>query len=305
LGEHGLSFANPVLDGSALSLGILFGKRNDGSDPLDRGEFELVQTLCLQAAAVIEHLRLMEKMILEQRKRREIEELSRLKSHFVSSVSHDLRTPLTSMSMFLELLDTPRLPAKDRNEYIGLIRQEAERLRRLVENVLDFARAERGIKEFTLESVELSPLLRQAADAMSGRFKAVGAVYTTRIPARLPRVLADAQALERAFVNLLSNAYKYTPQKKKVSFTVRKRDSTIQIDIADNGFGIAEDELPNIFDPFYRVRDAATSSTGGVGLGLSLVKRTIEQHNGHISVRSRKGKGTTVTVELPIHQSKG
>jgi len=212
---------------------------------------------------------------------------------------------LTSMGMFLEMLGAPRLPVRTRNEYVGLVRQEVVRLRRLVENVLDFARAERGIKEFSMERTDLSSVLRRAAGAMSGQFKASGASYTVRIPATLPRTIADPQALERAFINILSNAYKYTPSKKRISFTARHVGPTVRIEISDNGFGIAEDELSRVFDPFYRVRDGATSSTGGVGLGLSLVKRTIEYHNGRISLRSKRGKGTTVTIELPIQPAKG
>ncbi len=300
LREHTLSFALPLRDAKGSLLGLLCARKNAGVDPLDRGELELIRTLSLQASSVMEHLSLQENMMLEQRRRKELEELSRLKSHFVSSVSHDLRTPLTSMGMFLELLEKPRLTAAKRGEYIGVIRQEAQRLRRLVENVLDFARAERGVREFSRERTDLTKVLRQAADAMAGQFKAVNARYQVRIPASLPPIIADPFALERAFVNILSNAYKYTPSKKSVSFMARQIDGSVRIIIADNGFGISEAELSKVFDPFYRVRDRSTAPTGGVGLGLSLVKRTIEYHGGRVSIRSRKGKGTTVTVDLPV-----
>ena len=228
--------------------------------------------------------------------RREME-VSRLKSQFVSAVSHEFRSPLTSIRQLAELLDRG-VPSPERSrQYFKVILDESERLSRLVERVLDFSRMEEGRQEYTMAPIDTTPWLTQVARAAAHVLAAKR--LETSIPAGLPPIVGDAEALATAVHNLLDNAAKYSPGCDTVWLSAAARTGAIAISVRDRGVGIAPEDRPHLFDRFYRGA-AMADVVKGTGLGLSLVKHIIDAHRGHVRIESAPGDGTTVTVEIPV-----
>jgi signal transduction histidine kinase len=208
--------------------------------------------------------------------------------------------------MFAETLRHGKKQSKKKQiEYLDIIDQESKRLTRLIDNVLDFSRIERGVKEYHFASTDIQEIVFSAAKAMKNQFDESGMKLRIILSKSLPRINADGDALEEAVINLLSNALKYSGQRKDVTLKAQRRGKDIIIQVTDKGVGIAKDELNKIFDPFYRVREKGSGQIKGVGLGLSLVRHIIEAHDGSIEVRSTLGKGSQFTIHLPIHQEGG
>jgi signal transduction histidine kinase len=233
--------------------------------------------------------------------------LSRMKSNFVSNVSHEFRTPLASIKMLAELLEMQlAAPAKldpgKAQQYLGVIRRESDRLTRLIENVLDFAKIERGVKQYRFEYEEPSAVLLAAVEAFRPHAEAQGFHLDAGIAPDLPEMRLDADAVTQALLNLLSNAVKYSEDIKEIRVRAYCDEARLFIEVADRGLGIAPEELPKIFDDFYRV-DArlSTNQQGGMGLGLTLARHIARAHGGDIAVQSTLGQGSIFTMSLPLH----
>jgi signal transduction histidine kinase len=303
LSNSGWSVLSPLLSEAKDVLGVLALKPLHAREHYEEEEMTFIANVCEQASQILERLILQEKIILAQDARKRSEELSELKSYFISSVSHELRTPLTSIRMFAEMLRTNAVTARRRQrEYLAIIEGESDRLSRLIGNILDFAKIERGVKEYSFARVHVDEIVKRAELAMRYQFLQQGGKLRMRVERNLPIVEADGDALEEVLLNLLSNALKYSIKSKEVELTVAKRKGNIEIKVADKGIGIPESEIPNIFDRFYRVRDVRTRQVGGAGLGLALVKHIIEAHHGAMTVQSNAGTGTTFVILLPIHR---
>lgn len=241
---------------------------------------------------------------------REQAHLSELKSTFVSRVSHELRTPLTSIKMLAEHLDIQfRQPSAASNQelrmrtgqYLGVIRRESDRLGRLIENILDFSRIERGVKQYNFEYELPAVVLRKAIDSFRPHAEAQGFTIQSEIDDLLPELFWDADAMMQALLNLLSNAVKYSDKEKIVTVRAFRSKSHVHIEVEDQGIGISPAQLPRVFDEFYRIDQKLNSKRqGGVGLGLTLVHHIIQAHQGAIRVRSVEGKGSTFSLTLPI-----
>jgi signal transduction histidine kinase len=252
--------------------------------------------------------------IFIRRARREAQ-LSQMKSTFVSSVSHELRTPLASIGMMAELLEmqlsgqsaVPAERFKTRAEnYLSTIRRECSRLSRLIENVLDFSKIERGIKQYNFEYEDPAIVLRMAIESFRPHAEEQGFVMELEIAEPLPEVFADADAVSQVILNLLSNALQYSDEVKEIRVRAYRHESHVAIEVADRGIGIAAHEIPKIFDDFYRVNQRLNSQKqGGMGLGLTLAQQIVRAHGGDISVRSEVGKGSTFAFTLPIPESAG
>lgn len=236
--------------------------------------------------------------------------LSELKSTFVSRVSHELRTPLTSIKMLAEHLEmqlrqkAPKTKQDFRTrteQYLGVIRRESDRLGRLIENILDFSRIERGVKQYTFEYEMPGLVLQKAIDAFRPHAEAQGFTLDTHIDGALPELLVDADGLTQAILNLLSNAVKYSEGVKIIEVRAYRDRDQVCIEVTDRGLGISTDEMSKIFDEFYRIDQNLNSTRqGGMGLGLTLVKHIIQAHGGTITVRSTENKGSTFIIALPI-----
>ena len=287
-------------------LGVLAVSPRLPREHYDEEELDLLLAVGSEAAEILERLTLQQKIILAQEEQKRSEELSALKSYFISSVSHELRMPLTSIRMFAETLRSGKAGSPRRQrEYLEIIEGESERLSRLIGNILDFAKIERGVKEYAFTEVHLEEIMRRSVNAMRYQFEKHKGRLRTRVKKGIPVVTADGDALEEAVLNLLSNALKYSTLRKEVSVSLFERHHQVVIEVADKGIGIPESELGNIFDRFYRVRDDRTRQVGGAGLGLALVKHIVDAHHGTLSVKSKVGRGSTFTITLPIRQPKG
>jgi signal transduction histidine kinase len=301
LQEYSASVAVPVLSERRNVLGMVFLRPPARVGSYEEIEIDILIEVAAVAGEVLERLKLQERIFLEKEEHRRLEELNKLKSYFVSSVSHELRMPLTSVKMFAETLRLGRVRgARQAQEYLHIIEGETNRLARLIENVLDFSKIERGVKEYRFAKTRLQNVIARSVAAMRYQFKSHKANLRVSIPKRLPTVLADADAIEEVIINLLSNALKYSVGKKEVTLIVSQDRSEVSLSVSDRGIGIPKEEIQNLFSPFYRVRDARSAQIGGAGLGLSLVKHIVDAHRGKVTVKSEVGKGSTFTVRLAI-----
>lgn len=230
-------------------------------------------------------------------------ELTELRSQFVSSVSHELKTPLTAIRMFAETLRL-RNPEKEvRDEYLDTIINESERLTRLLTNVLDFSKIERGTQTYSLRQTHLPDVVRGAARAMSYALAAKRIKLETSVDEALPEVAADRDALEQATLNLLTNAVKYSDAGSSICLRLERSGEEARISVADKGAGIEEAELERVFERFYRADVPENRQIPGTGLGLALVRHVAEGHGGKVTVQSRRGEGSCFTIHLPISNS--
>jgi signal transduction histidine kinase len=230
--------------------------------------------------------------------------VSRLQSEFVAAVSHEFRSPLTSLSHIAELLATDRLPSDDvrRKSYDVLVR-DTDRLQRLVEDLLDFGRFDAGAAALRLETLDVAGLVQTTVSDF--REHVVREGYSVELsgaddemPAR-----ADREAIARALWNLLDNAVKYSPECKTVWVTLELRDTQILIVVRDRGLGIPVHEQREIFDRFVRGAESTARRIRGTGIGLAIVRQIVRAHGGEIRVASEPGKGSTFTTVLPSVQT--
>jgi signal transduction histidine kinase len=227
--------------------------------------------------------------------------LARLRSDFVSNVSHELRTPLTSIRMFGELLLMGRIAdPEEQRRCLQIIARESERLSRLIDNVLNFAKIERGVKRYELEHEEMGAIVGSVVEAFKYHAEEQGFAIKTVIQENLPEVKADADAISQVLFNLLSNAIKYSDKDTTVEVRVFQQDSHVVTEVADQGIGIDARDLPRIFEDFYRADQSPESERPGTGLGLTLARHIARAHGGDIVVESEKGKGSTFSLVLPI-----
>lgn len=236
---------------------------------------------------------------------------ARLKSEFASHLSHDLRRPLTSIRMFSEMLKNDTVPSEEKKqEYYGIISEESDKLTLLANNILDFSRIEMGRRKYNMQDEDITRIVREAVE----RFK----VYTIKesrsvvlnidhgdaegdqAQSSFPIVRMDTGAISQVLMNLLTNADKYSSGDKEIVVNLRKGKRQAVIEVIDQGEGIAKEDQKKIFDKFYRAVRKDVAAVEGSGLGLALVKYTVEAHGGKVMVESELGKGSTFTIVLPV-----
>jgi signal transduction histidine kinase len=222
-------------------------------------------------------------------------EVARLKSDFVSTVSHEFRSPLTAIRQLSELLQRGRVPTEEkRQEYYALISRESGRLSRLVENLLDFSRMEDGRKQYHFDRLETADWLRELASGMER------ANVTLSIPPELPPIMGDRVALTSAVDNLLDNAVKYSPPGSPVVCEAEASGRDLTIRVRDRGYGIAAEDRDHVFEKFYRGNGEISRQVKGSGVGLSLVRQIVEAHGGTVDFDTRVGEGTVFRIRLKI-----
>jgi signal transduction histidine kinase len=227
--------------------------------------------------------------------------LAQAKSDFVSNVSHELKTPLSTISLFSEILELGRVKNEVKKaEYYRIIRHESRRLNKTIDNILDFSRIEAGRKKYELVEGYMAEVIDCVLSTHRYQINNSGFDVQTNIEPDLPPVLIDREAMTQAISNLLDNAIKYSGKVKQLSITARTLGSDLSIELADQGVGIPRAEQAKVFEKFYRVGNGLVHDVKGSGLGLSLVKHIIEAHNGTISVESDVGKGSRFTIILPV-----
>ena len=227
-------------------------------------------------------------------------QVARLRSEFVANVSHELRTPLTSIRMYAETLLLGRYRSDEqRQDYLTTLLHESQRLSRLVDNVLDFARLERGDRTYQRQPCDLGAVARAALETFGGVFATEDFEVEEAIAAELPPVLADQEAVEGAVANILGNAVKYSSEHKTIRLAVEQRGAEVVVEVADRGIGLPTGEEERIFEQFHRGANAA--STAGTGLGLSLVKSVVEAHGGRVEAANRTDGGSVFRLYFPVH----
>ena len=230
-------------------------------------------------------------------------EIAKMKTDFVSNVSHELKTPLASIKAYVEMLqDGEAQTKKTQMEFYEIIAAETDRLHRLIENILNISRIESGVVKVVKEPVNLAGIAKEVVELSRVQASAKKIAVNERVAPVYYQVEADHDMMYQVVMNLVSNAIKYTPEggTVTVSVGVDERRAVAICDVADDGIGIPPEDLPHIFDKFYRVK-ASGKLVKGTGLGLTLAKHIVETlHDGKLLVRSEKGKGSTFTVELPV-----
>ena len=229
--------------------------------------------------------------------------LAQKKTDFVSNVSHELKTPLTSIRMFAEMMHGGNVAEEKRPQYLRIIVAEAERLTRLINNVLDFARLERKQKRYDFRPLDLHEVLARTWEGHELHLREQG--FTTSWQAAPPPypVRGDEDALAQIIVNLLSNAEKYSAERKEIEIHSYLTGNSVHVSVLDRGSGVPPGEETKIFEAFYRAHDSLASGIQGSGLGLTLAQRLAKEHGGEITYQPREGGGSNVTLRLPLTEA--
>ncbi len=308
----------PLLSQQQLA-GILFAGNRYNAPAVTEGDEELISILASQLAQTLENVQLFEQVyrssqmleikVNERTKElthalKEVAEISKKKTEFISAVSHELRTPLTSIKGYAAILMTGKvgeipLAVKER---LGKINTHSDNLVKLINDLLDIARIESGRVEMNAIAQSIRPMIDNIADLLTPQLTAKSLALKTNIPADVPEIEFDASQVERVFINLISNAIKFTPTNGTITINVlpnfEKQDALIEV--ADTGIGMKKDDLSKVFDEFFRVDNEINMNVKGTGLGLALVKNIVEAHNGRVWVTSDVGVGTTFHFNLPF-----
>jgi two-component system phosphate regulon sensor histidine kinase PhoR len=235
-------------------------------------------------------------------------EISQLKTDFVSAVSHELRTPLSGIRAYVEMLvDDEAHSESQRREFYRIIENETDRLQRLVSNILNISRIEAGVLPIHRERVRINDVTRNVVAALAPQAREKSLLLDFEAGEGLPCLRADRDLLHEAVMNVIGNAIKYTPRGGHVRVVTGLHDdgSRLAVTVADNGMGIHPEDLPRVFDKFYRARGSAGAAKG-TGLGLNLVRQIVETiHQGEIQVASEHGRGTTMSLRFPISSETG
>jgi len=301
-----------------INRGFFFAGTQDTEMLITEGDTELIKILATQLGQALENARLFEKSWISQQELEkkvisrtaeltkaleEVKIISKRKTDFVSSVSHELRTPLTSVKGYAAILLTGKLgelPHEVR-ERLEKINRHSDELVHMVNDLLDISRLESGKMTMKVEPCDIKELLNEAEDLLSGQLKERGLYLKNEITPAKHLVLADKTQIERVFINLISNAMKFTPAQGTITIQSHKTtDKQLQVDVTDTGCGIPEDMHASIFQEFFRVDNAINQGVKGSGLGLALVKHIIEAHQGKIWFNSKAGSGTTFSFTLPL-----
>ena len=227
-------------------------------------------------------------------------ELNRVKDEMISAVNHEMRTPLTAMLGYIELILENEVVKAQMREYLGIVHVETKRLKGLVNNFLDMQRLKNKQRYYCFEALEVRQLLEEAATL----FAAASKKHRIRVAAAsdLLIVTGDEKCLRQVLINLLSNALKYSPCGGEIEIGARQEGSQVTIWVKDEGTGIPAEALDKIFDRFYRVDNTDHRTTNGTGLGLALVQEIVSLHRGKVRVESLFGAGSTFFVSLPKDQ---
>jgi signal transduction histidine kinase len=250
------------------------------------------------------YLKLVDKATLQDRLKKsqmmylQEKQVSKLKDDFISTVSHELKTPLTSMKLYVGLLKDGKLGrlVRKQKKALGVVNEETDRLNNLITELLDLSRLESRKAKLNLSEFDLHGLVNDKLYISMAKKESIKTVV--KVPKHFV-VCADRDRIKQVFINLFNNAVKFTPAKGTITVSAKMLETEWEFCIADTGKGIAKDKIPKLFDKFYQAEDLMTRAKGGVGLGLAIVKGIVELHKAKIHVDSEINKGTIITIRFP------
>ena len=286
-------------------LGVLATSIAHPGRQFTQADLRLAMALADRAALAIENSRLYAQ---ERRLRQELEDLNqkvqeanRLKTEFVTVVTHELRSPLTSIAGYLDLLleEEGREGAEAREAYLQIVKRNADRLLELINDLLDIARLEAGKLELKRVPLDLEGLIQEVSGALRPQIEGKGQHLRLDLAAPLPVVTGDPERLTQILLNLVSNAHKYTPQGGSITVATRAERAGVCIAVQDSGIGLSSEEQQQLFTKFFRAQHPLVREAGGSGLGLAIARALVELHGGTITVVSAPGQGSTFNVTLP------
>ncbi|MBP3708255.1 MAG: ATP-binding protein [Clostridia bacterium] len=226
--------------------------------------------------------------------------LDNMRKEFVADVSHELKTPITSIIGYADTLLEDEYDKETQNKFLNVISSESRRMAKLVTDLLTLSRYDNNKNKTEISEINLGEITKKCLEKINFEIEKKKHKVECFVTADVPLVRADKYGIERVILNILTNSVKYTPEKGNIKIYVGFVYNDAYIKVIDNGIGIPEDDLPRIFDRFYRVDKARTRDLGGTGLGLSIAKEIIEQNKGSIDIKSEFGKGTEVVLRIPV-----
>lgn len=278
---------------------VLGSKRSGAKFTIE--DIDLLNTVANRLTASIDKIMLNEELLIERIESERLDELNRMKSLFVASVSHDMKTPLTSIKMFAELLQTSsEIKSEKSKEYLEIIEGESSRLARLIDNVLEFSKIEKGIKQYRFEKVKLNEVVQCTFKLMQYQFKLQKFSVELELTEDERIIDADKDAVEEVLINLISNSLKYSKERKRIIISTFLKNDYMGLSVEDEGIGMSNENIEKIFNPFFRAELKEVRSTGGAGLGLAIVKHILDAHQGKIEVQSEVGKGSKFKLLFPV-----
>lgn len=268
-----------------------------------KDDIDLLSTVTAAAALAIDRIILQEDLIRQKLEAERLEELNELKSFFMQGITHELKTPLTSIKIFTEKLKNHQLPVKDKSDfYLKVINGESNKLNGLIDNILVYAQIEKGMQTYQKSRVNLIQIVHKAVSSVQYQFMMRKQKLEVVIANDTIDIFADEKAVESAILNLLTNASKYSCEESKTILSVTKVNNNAIVEVIDNGRGISSEDLKKIFEPFVRLRDDVTRKIEGTGLGLAIVKHIMDEHCGRIEIKSELGKGSSFSLYFKIDQ---
>jgi signal transduction histidine kinase len=236
-----------------------------------------------------------------ERDAKERDRIERMKDDFVLTVSHELRTPVTVVKGFAEMLTAQKRALSQRQfEAAEIISDSAGQLQKMINDLLDLARSDAGKLRIDPSPTPAATLVQRVGRQMRPNFEEKKQRLTVSVEKGLPKVNADADRIGQVIANLLTNANRYAEEGARVRLSASRNGKNVEFAVADNGPGLAADEVDHVFERFWRAKSGETQEVGGTGVGLAIVKSLVELHGGRIGVESTEGKGTTFTFTLPI-----
>ncbi|MBN2469842.1 MAG: hypothetical protein JXN59_03870, partial [Anaerolineae bacterium] len=225
-------------------------------------------------------------------------ETERLKNELITTVSHDLKTPLGVINGYIELLGMYNELNSQGHKFMAMIQRSIESMRQLIDDLLDLAHLDAGL-EIRPEAVALETVIHETMAELGEMAGEKELTVSLNLPDDLPLVMGDGRRLRQIIVNLMSNAIKYTPPAGRITLNAEQRNNDVVISVEDNGLGISPEDQSQIFERFYRVRRPETANIEGTGLGLAIVKKLVEAHGGEIGLKSHLGEGSTFYFTVP------
>lgn len=224
---------------------------------------------------------------------------------FVANVSHELRTPITSIRSYAETLqDSENLPNETEKEFLSVIVKESDRMTKIVQDLLTLSRFDAGSIEFKFERFSFEKSIHDVFNAMQLEAQKHYHSFKLEFKTPIPEIIGDEARIEQVLINMVSNAIKYTRNGGIISITAGQKEDVVWVSVRDNGIGIPQADVPKVFDRFYRVDKARSRDSGGTGLGLSIASEIVARHNGKLELNSHQGKGTVITMSLPVEGPK-